>query len=128
VQDLRDHALQRGDKDGGALDRDIRRHAGAGEADRKHLQRVDEGGFEIGKFALHIGGVFSYTRNPLYVGGTVALCGLALIFDLDWMLLLILPRCLFLHFAVIKREERYLEQKFGETYRRYKMRVQRYVN
>ena len=28
-------------------------------------------------------GVFGHTRNPLYVGGSVALCGLALIFDLE---------------------------------------------
>ena len=28
-------------------------------------------------------GVFGHTRNPLYVGISVALCGIALIFDLD---------------------------------------------
>jgi protein-S-isoprenylcysteine O-methyltransferase Ste14 len=71
-------------------------------------------------------GVFGHTRNPLYVGVSIALCGLALIFDLDWMLLLIIPSCIFLHFAVVKREERYLEQKFGDAYRRYKARVPRY--
>lgn len=71
-------------------------------------------------------GVFGHTRNPLYVGGSVALCGLALIFDLDWILLLIVPSCVLLHFAVVRREERYLEQKFGDAYRQYKMRVPRY--
>ena len=77
--------------------------------------------------ALITGGVFKYTRNPLYVGVSVALCGIALIFDLDWILLLIVPSCMFLHFAVVKREERYLEQKFGDAYRRYKARVPRYL-
>jgi protein-S-isoprenylcysteine O-methyltransferase Ste14 len=71
-------------------------------------------------------GVFGHTRNPLYVGVSVALCGLALIFDLDWMLLLIVPSCVLLHFAVVRREEHYLEQKFGDAYRRYKERVPRY--
>ena len=71
-------------------------------------------------------GMYGHTRNPLYVGVSVALCGIALIFDLDWMLLLIIPGCIFLHFAVVKREERYLEQKFGDVYRRYKARVPRY--
>jgi protein-S-isoprenylcysteine O-methyltransferase Ste14 len=40
--------------------------------------------------------------------------------------LVIIPGCIFLHFAVVKREERYLEQKFGDVYRRYKARVPRY--
>jgi protein-S-isoprenylcysteine O-methyltransferase Ste14 len=71
-------------------------------------------------------GVFGHTRNPLYVGGAIALCGLALIFGLDWILLLIVPSCVLLHFAVVRREERYLEQKFGDAYRRYKERVPRY--
>jgi protein-S-isoprenylcysteine O-methyltransferase Ste14 len=71
-------------------------------------------------------GVFGHTRNPLYVGVSVALCGLALIFDLDWILLLIVPSCVLLHFAVVRREERYLEGKFGDTYRHYKARVPRY--
>jgi protein-S-isoprenylcysteine O-methyltransferase Ste14 len=76
--------------------------------------------------ALVTDGIFGYTRNPLYVGGSVALCGIALLFDLDWIPLLLLPACLLLHFAVVLREERYLEQKFGEAYRRYKMTVPRY--
>jgi protein-S-isoprenylcysteine O-methyltransferase Ste14 len=71
-------------------------------------------------------GMYGHTRNPLYVGVWVALCGTALIFDLDWMPLVIIPGCIFLHFAVVKREERYLEQKFGDVYRRYKARVPRY--
>ena len=71
-------------------------------------------------------GVFAHTRNPLYVGVSVALCGLALIFDLDWILLLIVPSCVLLHFTVVRREERYLEQKFGDAYRHYKARVPRY--
>lgn len=71
-------------------------------------------------------GVFGHTRNPLYVGGSIALCGLALIFNLDWILLLIVPSCVLLHFAVVLREERYLEQKFGDSYLRYKAQVPRY--
>jgi len=77
--------------------------------------------------ALVTDGVFRHTRNPLYVGVSIALCGVALIFALDWMLVLIVPACVLLHFAVVRREERYLEQKFGDAYRRYKMRVPRYL-
>ena len=76
--------------------------------------------------ALVTDGVFRRTRNPLYVGVSVALCGVALIFALDWMLILIVPACVLLHFAVVVREERYLEQKFGDAYRCYRERVPRY--
>ena len=71
-------------------------------------------------------GVFRRTRNPLYVGVSVGLCGVALIFALDWMLILIVPSCVLLHFAVVRHEERYLEQKFGDAYRHYMARVPRY--
>jgi protein-S-isoprenylcysteine O-methyltransferase Ste14 len=76
--------------------------------------------------ALVTDGVFRRTRNPLYVGVSVALCGIALIFALDWMLILIIPACVILHFAVVRHEELYLEQKFGDAYRRYRERVPRY--
>ena len=75
---------------------------------------------------LATGGPYAHTRNPLYVGISVALCGIALIFDLDWVMLLMVPSTLFLHFAVVRREERYLERKFGDAYRHYKARVPRY--
>jgi protein-S-isoprenylcysteine O-methyltransferase Ste14 len=43
------------------------------------------------------------------------------------LLLLIIPSCVILHFAVVRREEQYLERKFGDAYRRYKERVPRYL-
>jgi protein-S-isoprenylcysteine O-methyltransferase Ste14 len=77
--------------------------------------------------ALVTDGVFRYTRNPLYVGVSIALCGVALICTLDWVLVLIIPACVLLHFAVVRREERYLEHKFGDAYRHYRERVPRYL-
>jgi protein-S-isoprenylcysteine O-methyltransferase Ste14 len=52
--------------------------------------------------------------------------GIALVFALDWLLLLIVPSVLLLHFGVVKREEQYLERKFGDQYRHYKLNVARY--
>lgn len=77
--------------------------------------------------ALVTDGVFRYTRNPLYVGVSIALCGIALIAALDWVLVLIIPACVLLHYTVVRREERYLEHKFGDAYRRYSERVPRYL-
>jgi protein-S-isoprenylcysteine O-methyltransferase Ste14 len=71
--------------------------------------------------------IFAWTRNPLYVGIFPVMCGVALILALDWLLLLVVPSYFILHFCVIKREEQYLECKFGADYRRYSERVPRYV-
>ena len=76
--------------------------------------------------ALATDGVFGWTRNPLYSGGMLVIFGIALVFVLDWLLLLIVPSLLVLHFGVVKREEEYLEQKFGDRYRIYRCNVARY--
>jgi protein-S-isoprenylcysteine O-methyltransferase Ste14 len=77
--------------------------------------------------AIATEGIFRWTRNPMYVGGTFLMIGIALIFALDWLLLLLVPSVLILHFGVVMREERYLERKFGDEYRQYKASVPRYL-
>ena len=77
--------------------------------------------------ALATEGIFNRTRNPIYVGGTVVLIGFAFVCALDWLLLLVVPSVLVLHFAVVLREEKYLAHKFREDYRRYTTRVPRYL-
>jgi protein-S-isoprenylcysteine O-methyltransferase Ste14 len=76
--------------------------------------------------ALVTSGIFSHVRNPAYQGGTIALLGLALLLNADWIVLLMVPALLLLHYGVVKREERYLEKKFGESYLSYKASVPRY--
>jgi protein-S-isoprenylcysteine O-methyltransferase Ste14 len=71
--------------------------------------------------------VFRLTRNPFYTGGTLAMIGLALLLELDWLLILALPSAVFLHFGVVTPEEDYLSAKFGEAYQHYKARVPRYL-
>jgi protein-S-isoprenylcysteine O-methyltransferase Ste14 len=76
--------------------------------------------------ALATTGIYRRLRNPMYVGVTAMLVGIALAFALDWLLILLVPVALILHFGVVRREERYLEAKFGDDYRRYKDQVPRY--
>ncbi len=76
--------------------------------------------------ALATGGIYARIRNPMYVGAILILAGLAAALVSDWMAILLLPTALLLHFGVVRREERYLEAKFGEDYRRYKASVPRY--
>jgi protein-S-isoprenylcysteine O-methyltransferase Ste14 len=72
-------------------------------------------------------GVFSISRNPLYLGGICLLVGIALSLDLPWVLVLLLPSLVGCHYILIAPEERYLETKFGEEYRRYAASVHRWL-
>ena len=76
--------------------------------------------------ALATTGMFTRTRNPMYVGGSLVLLGVAIGFALDWALLLLVASLPLVYYGIILREERYLERKFGDEYRRYKTKVPRY--
>jgi protein-S-isoprenylcysteine O-methyltransferase Ste14 len=71
-------------------------------------------------------GIFAWMRNPMYVGLVLLLAGLAIALGSDWTLVLVLPAAIILHFGVVKREERYLTEKFGESYQTYMSQVPRY--
>jgi len=77
--------------------------------------------------ALVVSGPFRFSRNPLYVALTLMYAGLAVVANAFWVLVLLVPVLLVLHSGVVRREERYLEAKFGEAYRQYRARVRRYL-
>jgi protein-S-isoprenylcysteine O-methyltransferase Ste14 len=72
-------------------------------------------------------GPFRFSRNPLYLANAIVFVGLALIFNAVWPLFLLVPMLCVVHRGIIRREERYLETKFGETYLAYKARVRRWI-
>jgi protein-S-isoprenylcysteine O-methyltransferase Ste14 len=76
--------------------------------------------------ALVTDGIFGWLRNPMYVGAILFLAGLAILLASDWMLVMTVAFVAVLHFGVVKREERYLEAKFGNAYREYRNTVSRY--
>ena len=76
--------------------------------------------------ALVTDGVFQWLRNPMYVGLTSMLVGFAIGLASEWTLVMTVAFVLVIHFGVVRREERYLEAKFGDAYRGYKARVPRY--
>jgi protein-S-isoprenylcysteine O-methyltransferase Ste14 len=72
-------------------------------------------------------GPFRFTRNPMYLQMLIVCFGIAVILMNLWILLLI-PVCAWLlQILAIVPEEKYLEQKFGETYSAYKRRVRRWL-
>jgi protein-S-isoprenylcysteine O-methyltransferase Ste14 len=71
-------------------------------------------------------GIFAHLRNPMYVGMSLAVIGVVIAFAFEWTLFALVVGALVMHFGVVLREERYLERKFGDDYRRYKQTVPRY--
>jgi protein-S-isoprenylcysteine O-methyltransferase Ste14 len=72
-------------------------------------------------------GPYRFTRNPIYLGMFLGLIGLAIAFDNLWLLMMLLPFALVIHYGVVAREEAYLERKFGDVYRGYRSRVRRWL-
>jgi protein-S-isoprenylcysteine O-methyltransferase Ste14 len=72
-------------------------------------------------------GPYRFTRNPIYLGMMLGLAGLAIAFDSFWLLLTLVPFAFVIRYGVVAREEAYLERKFGELYRRYRIRVRRWL-
>ena len=72
-------------------------------------------------------GPFRFSRNPLYLGLTLAYLGFALVANTWWSAVVLVPLLIVMHFGVVLREERYLDKKFGESYRQYRVRVRRYL-
>jgi protein-S-isoprenylcysteine O-methyltransferase Ste14 len=72
-------------------------------------------------------GPFRFSRNPLYLALTLLYLGLTLAFNTWWGIVMLVLVHIIMHRGVVLREERYLDQKFGETYRQYRSKVRRYV-
>ena len=72
-------------------------------------------------------GVYSWTRNPMYLGFALITAGLALLANSWWALAAVPVGAILVQTQVIVREERYLERKFGAEYVNYKTRVRSWL-
>src|SRR5262249_31732703 len=70
---------------------------------------------------------FRFSRHPLYLSPMLLYFCLPLAFNTWWGIVLLVPVLIIMHCGVVLREERSLEQKFGETYRQYRSKVRRYL-
>lgn len=77
--------------------------------------------------ALVSDGPYRFTRNPMYLGMALAYMGVALGFGLLWAFVFLPLVLAIVDRAVIRREEIYLEEKFGEDYCVYKRAVRRWI-
>jgi len=77
------------------------------------------------KFVIQ--GPFRFTRNPLYLSLLLVMGSLIFLTNSGWHLLSFFLLFLFFNFGVVVREEKYLENSFGEEYMDYKKRVRRWL-
>ena len=77
--------------------------------------------------ALVTSGPYRFTRNPGYVALALVFAGIAVLTGGVWVLLMLVPTLVVIDRGVIAREERYLDERFGEEYREYKGRVRRWL-
>jgi len=72
-------------------------------------------------------GPYRFTRNPMYVGLTIAYLGEALLLRQLWPVVFLPLVIAYVHWIVIPLEESKLQEAFGEQYDQYRARVSRWV-
>jgi len=77
--------------------------------------------------ALVTTGIHGVSRNPIYVGMFLIYVGVGAAALSPWVLILVLPVAVIMRYGVVAREEAYLERRFGDAYRDYRVRVRRWL-
>ena len=77
--------------------------------------------------ALVTWGPFRFSRNPMYLGFVLIYVGGGLLLNSLWIVLLAAVVVAGLTRAIIVRDERLLEKRFGDEYRTYRARVRRWL-
>ncbi len=72
-------------------------------------------------------GLFAYSRNPIYFAFCTLTIGISIVLNNLWMLLGVIPSAYLVFIIAIKKEEQYLEKKFGDEYLEYKNKVRRWI-
>ena len=73
-------------------------------------------------------GPYGVTRNPIYLGMTMAYLGSACLINSVWVAMCAIPAVAVIHYGVVLREESYLGGKFGDDYHRYRTAVPRWLS
>lgn len=76
---------------------------------------------------LHTDGLFSHSRNPLYLGNVLEILGLAILSNSLIFLVIMFPFFVFIYHSIIIAEEDFLYKKFNQEYLEYKKRVPRWL-
>jgi protein-S-isoprenylcysteine O-methyltransferase Ste14 len=77
--------------------------------------------------SLVIAGPYRVTRNPMYLSLALLFVSFGFLLNIVWAFVALPAVICIVNIYVIKREESYLESKFGEQYRTYKKQVRRWL-
>lgn len=77
--------------------------------------------------SLQVSGIYSFTRNPMYLGLLFLYSGIGLLAGSWWTFILIPLLIVVISNYVIKGEENYLERTFGQSFLDYKIKVRRWI-
>jgi len=72
-------------------------------------------------------GPYRFSRNPIYLSFTLLQLGIGMWANGAWIVGMLIPTLVLMSYGVIAREERYMGQKFGDEYLRYRAAVRRWV-
>jgi protein-S-isoprenylcysteine O-methyltransferase Ste14 len=73
-------------------------------------------------------GLYGIVRNPMHLGWTIVLIGLAVLLQSFTLLVIFMPLFILVHIFYIKLvEEKELEKKFGQAYLDYKRQVPMFI-
>jgi len=76
---------------------------------------------------LQTSGIYSISRNPMYLGLLCLYSGIA-VFKGNWWTFILIPLViLIVQQYIIRREEKYLQREFGATYTAYQRKVRRWL-
>lgn len=77
--------------------------------------------------SLQVSGVYSISRNPMYLGLLLLYTGLVFLAGNWWTIIFMPALIIAVTSLIILPEERYLQREFGDTYSLYKEKVRRWL-
>jgi len=91
-----------------------------------YIKRGGKGGKVFAESLVQTG-FYAHVRHPIYVGNYLIMIGFILLYGSLWAYLLVLPFFTLVYYSIIKNEERYLRNQFGQEYEDYAANVNRLI-
>jgi len=75
---------------------------------------------------LKTNGIYKISRNPMYVGFNLLTIS-SMIYTLNWSIIILGVYSLITYHLIIKGEENFMIDRFGQAYKNYQLKVRRYL-
>jgi protein-S-isoprenylcysteine O-methyltransferase Ste14 len=90
-----------------------------------YIERGGSGG-KVAASRLVTGGMYAYCRNPMYVGNLLMVAGFLIAYGRLVAGIVGIACCALFYSAIVACEENFLQEKFGESFTQYRIRVPRW--